>query len=315
MIRAMSRRPAKSRSARAYVVRVLLSLLACGLMGNAAETPGKTPRFMVDIWTADDGLPSSAVTGLAQTSDGYLWIGTHKGGLVRFDGMEFKRPTHTAHPPLPCREVTLMEVDAGGTMWVEQEGPYRLVSYQNGVFASPNLTQQTPPVHLSAILSGKDGGLLAATTDGRLMSLRSGSGKRELEQIKVPFPLARRSGSLDVGGRIWLRSDTGEFGYLENGNYVSSPAGEAGPGMPVQVMARGPDGRMWVGTGEGLAVWEGGKFRRVVPEGMTVVPAVFQIAFSGDGGIWVQTATRIMKQLNGRWVVDVEPWGGRAPYM
>jgi signal transduction histidine kinase/ligand-binding sensor domain-containing protein len=313
MIRTMSRRAAKSRSLRtAHVLLVILLLVACGPVATAAETLGKAPRFMVDIWTADDGLPSSAVTGLAQTSDGYLWIGTHKGGLVRFDGMEFTRPTHTAQPPLPAREVTLMGMDAGGTMWVEQEGPYRLISYQNGVFASPNLTEQTPPVHLSSILSGKDGGLLAATTDGRLMSLRSGSGKRELEQVKVPFPLARRSGSLDVGGRIWLRSDTGGFGYLENGNYVSWPTGEAGPGAPVQVMARGPDGRMWVGTGEGLAVWEGDKFRRVVPEGMTVVPAVFQIAFSGDGGMWVQTSTRIMKELNGRWVVDVEPWGGQA---
>jgi signal transduction histidine kinase/ligand-binding sensor domain-containing protein len=299
------------RTGAVYGVLAFLTLVACGSVGTAAETAGKTPRFMVDIWTADDGLPSSAVTGLAQTADGYLWIGTHKSGLVRFDGMEFKRPTHSAQPPVPAREVTLMGVDTSGTMWVEQEGPYRLISYQNGVFANPGLTQQTPAVHLGSVLSGKEGGLLAATTDGRLVSLRGGAGKREFEQVKVPLSLARRSGALDLEGRVWLRSEAGGFGYLENGNFVSVPAGEAGPGASVQVMVRGPDGRMWVGTDEGLAVWEGGKFRRVVPEGMAVVPAVYQIAFSGDGGMWVQTATRIMKELNGRWVVDVAPWGGK----
>jgi hypothetical protein len=119
MVAGMTRRAANLRSARlAHAVLAILSLVACGPLAGAAED---IPRFMVDVWTADDGLPSSAVTGLAQTSDGYLWIGTHKGGLVRFDGMDFRRPTHTANPPLPGREVTMMEVDASGTMWVEQD--------------------------------------------------------------------------------------------------------------------------------------------------------------------------------------------------
>ncbi len=89
------------------MVLAVLALPSCGLQAGAVEATQDIPRFMVDVWTADDGLPSSAVTGLAQTSDGYLWIGTHKGGLVRFDGMEFKRPTHTANPPLPGSEVKL----------------------------------------------------------------------------------------------------------------------------------------------------------------------------------------------------------------
>jgi hypothetical protein len=31
----------------------------------------------------------SGVNAVAQTEDGYIWLGTHKG-LVRFDGIEFK---------------------------------------------------------------------------------------------------------------------------------------------------------------------------------------------------------------------------------
>ena len=132
-----------------------------------------------------------------------------------------------------------------------------------------------------------------------------------MEQLQLPFRLALRSGSLQADGLIWLRSDAGDFGFLEDGKFNLQAKDVEGPGTPVHVMARGPDGRLWVGSNDGLTVRENGKFRRVVPEGMPVVPPVLQIAFSGDGGMWVRTATRIMKELHGRWVVDVEPWGGR----
>src|SRR5690606_19735405 len=40
-------------------------------------------------WTASDQGPSS-VGALAQTADGYLWLGTHDS-LYRFDGFEFEK--------------------------------------------------------------------------------------------------------------------------------------------------------------------------------------------------------------------------------
>ena len=33
-------------------------------------------------------LPEDSVQAIAQTPDGYLWLGT-RGGLVRFDGLQF----------------------------------------------------------------------------------------------------------------------------------------------------------------------------------------------------------------------------------
>lgn len=45
--------------------------------------------YQFDRWQTDEGLPQSTVTSIAQTRDGYLWLGT-QNGLVRFDGVNFK---------------------------------------------------------------------------------------------------------------------------------------------------------------------------------------------------------------------------------
>ena len=47
-------------------------------------------------WQTDEGLPDNSVTGLAQTSDGYMWVAT-RGGLLRFNGGSF---TDIPLPPM-----------------------------------------------------------------------------------------------------------------------------------------------------------------------------------------------------------------------
>src|ERR1700744_5876092 len=45
-------------------------------------------EFTVDQWTTVDGLPQNSVNAIAQTPDGYIWVGTF-GGLAEFDGIRF----------------------------------------------------------------------------------------------------------------------------------------------------------------------------------------------------------------------------------
>src|SRR5438132_9139721 len=64
----------------AFVIGVLL-LFGCGTDCEAAL------RYTADEhWDADRGLPEDTVLAIAQTRDGYLWLGT-LDGLVRFDGV------------------------------------------------------------------------------------------------------------------------------------------------------------------------------------------------------------------------------------
>ena len=48
-------------------------------------TPGLDPQkpiaqYVHDVWQIDQGLPQNSVMAMAQTRDGYLWVGTEGGG-------------------------------------------------------------------------------------------------------------------------------------------------------------------------------------------------------------------------------------------
>ncbi len=79
----------------------------------AADSP-----FVVDAWSTADGLPQRSVIALAQTRDGYLWLGT-LNGLVRFDGNAMTtfdvNNTHT--PGLPGNEIVFLFEDSHTNLW------------------------------------------------------------------------------------------------------------------------------------------------------------------------------------------------------
>jgi len=68
-----------------------LSLCAAALLFSAHAQPRLDPakpltQFRHDVWKTEDGLPQNTIAAIAQTPDGYLWLGAEPG-LVRFDGL------------------------------------------------------------------------------------------------------------------------------------------------------------------------------------------------------------------------------------
>src|SRR5258705_12326166 len=45
-------------------------------------------EYRQTIWTNKDGLPSTFIYSIAQSSDGYIWLG-NADGLAQFDGIRF----------------------------------------------------------------------------------------------------------------------------------------------------------------------------------------------------------------------------------
>ncbi len=73
-------------------------------------------QYSMRHFTAVDGLPRSRVNMLLEDGDGYLWIGTHGGGLARFDGHEFK--VYTTRDGLSSNIVQYLKLDSKQNLWI-----------------------------------------------------------------------------------------------------------------------------------------------------------------------------------------------------
>ena len=66
-------------------------------------------------WTAKNGLAGMALA-LAQTPDGYLWVGTTQG-LYRFNGISFEQ-YQPEEGTLPSRSIRSLFTDRTGGLWI-----------------------------------------------------------------------------------------------------------------------------------------------------------------------------------------------------
>src|ERR1039457_7728894 len=86
---------------------------SCAGPGFALDPHKAIDQFVHTAWTEKDGVPTS-VLALAQTTDGYLWLGTSMG-LFRFDGVRFVRFEPLAGEALPSVRIeTLLAARDGG---------------------------------------------------------------------------------------------------------------------------------------------------------------------------------------------------------
>ena len=83
---------------------------------TAQTPPSEGQRIVHESWTFKDGAPEG-VQALAQTADGYLWLGT-QFGLFRFDGQHFEAFRSAFGDQLMSTSVSALFADPTGGLWV-----------------------------------------------------------------------------------------------------------------------------------------------------------------------------------------------------
>jgi ligand-binding sensor domain-containing protein len=123
-----------SRTSREICQALLLcTCAALSPVGLSALDPDRAlGQYIVTRWDSRDSFPGGAINAIAQTPDGYLWIGA-ENGLVRFDGISFRLIDHANSPSLPSGQVLGLVVDAEGALWVRMQSPY-LMRYRGESF-------------------------------------------------------------------------------------------------------------------------------------------------------------------------------------
>jgi ligand-binding sensor domain-containing protein len=109
----------------------LLLLTLVALVPLWAQANDRTiGQFVHTGWTAKDGAP--AVYALAQTTDGFLWLGT-KQGLYRFDGVSFERYEPPSGPAFQSSNVAALLALPNGDLWIgfRDKGASRLRDGRN----------------------------------------------------------------------------------------------------------------------------------------------------------------------------------------
>jgi ligand-binding sensor domain-containing protein len=73
--------------------------------------------WLTRTWQTDEGLPDNRVTGVVQSSDGYLWVASY-GGLMRFNGAQFEEFSPLHLPGVANRIVRKLHLDRRGRLWL-----------------------------------------------------------------------------------------------------------------------------------------------------------------------------------------------------
>ncbi len=243
----------------------LLCLLILAL--PAWATPTSPLRFKrLGSLDADE----LSILALMQDRQGFIWIGTHSGGLYRYNGYHAVKYTSNLEDPgsLPHDRVSTLFEDRHGMIWAgTQNGLARYNPKTN------DFTRFLPPPGPSAqrivksiISDGKDGMWLATWGGLQHFDPEKGTFTLYLHDPKVPASLASNdinAISMDERGGLWAATWPGGLDYLPAGASAFEHRRVDSAALPdaklniVRSLYYGRDHTLWIGTETGVVTWNG----------------------------------------------------------
>ena len=281
-------------------------LLGLGIFLSVAHAfaldPSKTVfQYNIQTWNRQNGLPFNRISSIAQTTDGYLWMGT-QNGLVRFDGLEFTRM------PIPNRagwrsmSVKCLTASPRGGLW------FGLDAGAFGYFDGTNHFESFPGEWLSnqmfvaGIAQQQDGTVWIGNRFGLVKLI----GGKTNDAVALSDPGLVQAVYEDAHHRVWFGTFEQGLFYLEGGKIKPFPAPEL-LHTSIRSISVDHEDRIWVGTSYGLRVYDR-NFQRNDP--FTLYNEVMALLPDKNGAMWVGTSgeglirfyngeTRYIRQTNG----------------
>ncbi len=262
---------------------ILIGIGLAGLVTDArALDPNRLPsQYVREQWTTETRFPGGAVNGIAQTADGYLWIGADRG-LIRFDGFNFRPVSFASIATASNVPILQLLTDAGGKLWVRPQGA-DLVRQKDGKFESVRYG----PVAITALSKDNHDGVLVS-------DIAQGTFRFMEDHVQKLGPASPPVISLaeTADGNIWM-------GTLGDGLFLlrGGRATQVNAGLPDRKMncllAIGSD-ELWVGTNTGLYRGNGTGFRRLELPSFLGVVQVLSLLHDRDSNIWVGTTRGLL---------------------
>jgi len=276
--------------ARVLITISTITLLIGSRLGLALDPSLEMTQYGHTAWTVRDGFSVGSIFAIAQTPDGYLWLGS-EFGLFRFDGIHAVPWQPPKGQQLPQKPYALL-VARNGTLWI---GTFAGLASWDG----RKLTQYPEIGHrfVTSLLEDHEGTVWAGIQyetpgipKGQICAIRNGTVQCYLND--GGFGSFVWSLAEDSSGTLWAGADSG-FWRWKPGSPKRYPISAR-----VGDMAASDEGRLLFGiTGAGL--------RRLVADKLDSFPIYSptnrnallpgrevdsnKLLRDRDGGLWIGT--------------------------
>jgi ligand-binding sensor domain-containing protein len=228
----------------AILVFLLLVFSCPGLAG--LDPSRKVSQYGHNMWRIQDGYLPGPPEAIAQTTDGYLWIGTH-AGLVRFDGVRFVPWASPKGEKLPSDQIHYLLGASDGSLWIGTAGG--LARWKDRILT----TYKSLPNSIWGIVEDREENIWIARWD-------SGDGRGPLCRIRdsdvrcfgrndgIPLPTATEL-ALDNSGNFWISGNEGLCKWTPGTSavYFHQELARRGYLMGVDALSVLDESHVWIG--------------------------------------------------------------------
>ncbi|MDP2323146.1 MAG: two-component regulator propeller domain-containing protein, partial [Gammaproteobacteria bacterium] len=283
------------RCARLPCAGLTICLLATTAQLRALDPAKAITQYTHDIWQTKDGLPQNTITAIAQTPDGYLWLGTREG-VIRFDGHRFTVFDSSTTPEIAQDQVLSLLADRQGRLWIGTWGG-GLVRYESGTFTRFSSEDGLPGDLISALFEDRLGRLWVGTDGGGLARAEAPSSSNPQMGRQQHFVVETSRDALGLSIRAISETDEGLWVATEAGLARLGPGGALASFGPaeglsrtsVRSLLRDRSGTLWVGTDFGLNRYRDGKFSVLTRADGLSHNVIVSLVEDRDGNIWIGT--------------------------
>ena len=126
----------------------------------SVDFTGKREGYASVLYNNTNGLPTSEANAIAETSEGFLWIGSYSG-LIRYDGNTFERIDSTTG----ITSVVSLYTDSRDRLWIGTNDN-GLAVMDKGKISFYDYVEGLKSSSIRSIVEDPDGYMIIATTHG-----------------------------------------------------------------------------------------------------------------------------------------------------
>ena len=173
------------------------------------------------LYDNTNGLPTSEANAIAETSEGFIWIGSY-AGLIRYDGNTFER----MNPSSGLTSIKCLYVDTRNRLWIGTNDNGIAVMEQGELRTWGKLDGMSS-AHTRAITEDNNGIIYIATTSGIMMI------DREYNLTPLYDPAIAEANMRDIrtgsDGTVYGTTDQGDLMMIRDGKLVKYVSLEENP--------------------------------------------------------------------------------------